>query len=125
MHTHYKGKEEMCQQIVELIQQRIRTVNNTFQLNAIPLKYGASIVHEEANLLEATHLECKEGSVHEEDAVTQRNKAEATSTDPSINYAELTKGDRQWQAHESSRKGRPPLGLGEETPPIIIHYYSL
>jgi hypothetical protein len=74
MHTNYKGKEEMCRQIAELIQQRIRTVNNTFQLNAIPLKYVASIVHEEANLLEATHLECKEGTVHEEDAVTKMNE---------------------------------------------------
>jgi hypothetical protein len=90
MHTNYKGKEEMCLQIAELIQQRIRTVNNTFQLNAVPLKYGASIVHEEANLLEATLLECKEGSVPEEDAKTQMNEAEVTSADPSLNYAELT-----------------------------------
>jgi hypothetical protein len=110
MHINYKGKEEMCQQIAELIQQRIRTMNNTFQPNAIPLKYGANIVHEEANLLEATHLECKEGTVQEEDAVTQRNKAEATSADPFISYAELTKGDQQWQARE----------LAEETPPMTL-----
>jgi hypothetical protein len=48
------------------------------------------------------------------------NKVEVTSADPSINYAELTKGDRQWQARESGRKGRPPLGLGEETPAITL-----
>jgi hypothetical protein len=90
------------------------------QLNAIPLKYGASIVHEEANLLEATHLEWKEGTVHEEDAATQMNEAEVTSADPSINYAELTKGDGQWQARESGRKGRPPLWLTEETPSITL-----
>jgi hypothetical protein len=34
----------MSQQIAELMQQRIRTVNNTFQLNAISLEYGVSIV---------------------------------------------------------------------------------
>jgi hypothetical protein len=114
MHTNYKGKQEMCQQITELIQQRIRTVNNTFQLNAIPLKYGASIVHEEANLLDATHLECKENTAHEEDAETQVNEAEETSADPSLNYAELPEGDQQQQTRISNRKRRPPLKLSKD-----------
>jgi hypothetical protein len=65
----------MCQQIAGLIQQKFGTVNKAFQLNTIPLKYE-DIVHEEVTPLEVTHLESKEGTVHEEDTETQENEAE-------------------------------------------------
>jgi hypothetical protein len=85
----------MCQQIAELIQQKIGTVNKAFQLNVIPLKYAEDIVHQEATPLEVTHLECKKDTVHEEDTETKGNEAEKTSADSSLNCEVLPERDQQ------------------------------
>jgi hypothetical protein len=109
-----KEKKKMCQQIAELIQQKIGTVNKAFQLNVIPLKYEEDIVHEEATSLEFTHLECTEDNVHEEDTETQGNEAERTSADPSLNCEVLPERDQQQETRISNRKRRPPVKLSKD-----------
>jgi hypothetical protein len=64
MHINYKGKEVMCQQIAELIQQKIDTVNKALQRNKIPLNYEASTNQEATNPVKTTHQEYKEDTVH-------------------------------------------------------------
>jgi hypothetical protein len=47
LHTNSKGKEQMCQQIAELVQREFSVVRNV-----IPLKYKEDTVHEEAALVD-------------------------------------------------------------------------
>jgi hypothetical protein len=46
VHLNNSGKEKMCQQIVELVQQKFRTVDNAIPINVIPLEYKENSVHE-------------------------------------------------------------------------------
>jgi hypothetical protein len=114
MHINYKGKEVMCQQIAELIQQKIDTVNKALQLNMIPLNYEANIDQEATNPVEVTHQEYKEDTVHGEDTEAQGNKSEKASLDPSLKGAALPERDQRQQTRSSNRKRRPPVKISND-----------
>lgn len=116
MHINYKGKEVICQQIAELIQQKMDTENKALQLNMIPLNYEPSIDQEATNPIEVTDQESKEDTVHGEDTEAQGNKAEEASLDPSLKGAALPKRDQQQQQQirSSNRKRRPPVKISND-----------
>jgi hypothetical protein len=140
MHLNYKGKEVMCKQIAELIQQKIDTVNKALQLNRIPLSYEANISQEPTNPGETTHHEYKEDrdhgedaeakgkatnpvettdhddkdTAHGEDAKAKGNKLEKASSDPSLKGAALHERDQQQQTRTSNRKRRPPVKISND-----------
>jgi hypothetical protein len=114
MHINYKGKEVMCQQIAELIQQKIGTVNKALQLNMIPLNYEVNIDQEATNPVEVTHQEYKEDTVHREDTEAQGNKSEKASLDPSLKGAALPERDQRQQTRSSNRKRRPPVKISND-----------
>jgi hypothetical protein len=91
LHLNYEGKERMCQQIAELVQQKLRAEDKAFPGNTTPLKYKKDTVQEEA----VPQLKCKEDNIHEEVAETQENEAEKTSADPCINYVIPSERDQQ------------------------------
>jgi hypothetical protein len=100
----------MCQQIAELVQQKLRTGDKAFPGNTIPLKYKEDTVQEEA----VPQLKCKEDTIHEEVAETHENEAEKTSADPSLNYVIPSGRDQQQEIRISTRQRRPPVKLSND-----------
>ena len=102
---NYKGKEKTCQQIAELVQQKI----GARAKNAIPLEYKEGTVHEEA-----TSGKPKEETVHEETAESQGNEADETSVNPSPNSVAPLEGKQHQEIQMSTRKRKLPEKLSKD-----------
>ncbi|XP_033609806.1 uncharacterized protein LOC111870598 isoform X3 [Cryptotermes secundus] len=138
LHTNSKGKREMCQQVAELIKQKLGAV-----VNAIPLKYKEDTVHDEVavnhggkeektsadpspnNMAElvqqklgavvyALPLKYKEDTVHDEAAVNHGKEEERTSADTSPNCMAPSTGAQQQEVRMSTRRRRPPVKLSKD-----------
>ncbi|PNF21874.1 hypothetical protein B7P43_G04390 [Cryptotermes secundus] len=138
LHTNSKGKREMCQQVAELIQQKLEAV-----VNALPLKYKEYTVHDEAAVnhgkqeertsanpspncmaelvqqklravVNALPLKYKEDTVHDKAAVNHGKQEERTSANPSPNCMAPSTGAQQQKVRMSTRRRRPPVKLSKD-----------
>ncbi|XP_023718785.1 uncharacterized protein LOC111870598 isoform X1 [Cryptotermes secundus] len=138
LHTNSKGKREMCQQVAELIKQKLGAV-----VNAIPLKYKEDTVHDEVavnhggkeektsadpspnNMAElvqqklgavvyALPLKYKEDTVHDEAAVNHGKEEERTSADPSPNCMAPSTGALPLKYKEDTVHDEAAVNHGKE-----------
>jgi hypothetical protein len=102
---NYKGKEKTCQQIAELVQQKVGARAN----NPIPLEYKDGTVQEEAK-----SLKYEDNTVHVETAGSQRNVADETLADPTPNNVVPSEGKQHQEIWMSTRKRKPPEKLSKD-----------
>jgi hypothetical protein len=89
-HMNYKRTEKTCQQIAELLQQKVGARAN----NAIPLEYKEGTVHEDAT----------SGKHEEKTAESQGNEDNETLVDPSPNSVVPSEGKQHQKIWMSTRK---------------------
>jgi hypothetical protein len=95
LHLNNRGKEKVCQQIVELVQGKLGSVVNVTSVNAIPLGYGKDSVLEEA-------------------VGNQGYKLEKIVLDPSLNHMVLSESDQHQEVRMSTRVRRPPVKFSKD-----------